>query len=75
MPPGHVPPQASDCYRFSLSNPHVHVATCGPRNDAEMETALNILETGPMDRAELERMRAIGDAVHETKSLFSMMNG
>ena len=75
MPAGYTVPQASDCYRFSLTHPNVHVATCGPKNDAEMETALKILETGPMDETELERMRIIGDTVHETKSFFSLMNG
>ena len=75
MPSGFSPPDASDCYRFSLSDHHIHVATCGPKNDAEMEEALKILEKGPMDEAELERMRIIGDAVHETKSFFSIMNG
>ena len=75
MPHGFSPPEALDCYRFSLTNPHVHVATCGPKNDDEMETALKVFSSGPMDEEELHRMRTIGDFVHEKKSIFSILNG
>ncbi|MBT8340511.1 MAG: hypothetical protein HKP58_00860 [Desulfatitalea sp.] len=73
MPEGYSPPDASECYRFSLSNPHVQVAVCGPKNDAEMKTALNVVKNSPMDEQDLQRMRIIGDYVHETRSLASMI--
>jgi len=49
MPPGVSAPSAPDCYRFALSNPHVQVAICGPKDDGEMEAALKVLRAGPMD--------------------------
>jgi len=75
MPSGFSAPTAADCYRFVLSDPHVDVAVCGPKNDDEMQTALTILTSGPMNEAELERMRKIGNHVHETRSLMSVMSG
>lgn len=73
MPPGFSPPSAPDCYRFVLSNPHVHVAICGPKNDEEMETALTVLRAGPMVEEELQSMRRIGDHVHNIRSMMSLL--
>ncbi|MEW6440682.1 MAG: hypothetical protein AB1640_07050 [bacterium] len=73
MPPGETPPGAPDCYRFVLSDPHVQVAICGPKNDAEMEAALTVLAQGPMTEPELARMRRIGDHVHGISSLMSVL--
>jgi aryl-alcohol dehydrogenase-like predicted oxidoreductase len=64
MPPGEPPPSASDCYRFVLSHPKVHVACCGPGNMKQLEENLECLEQGPMSEEELERMRRIGSAVY-----------
>jgi predicted aldo/keto reductase-like oxidoreductase len=64
MPPGESPPSASDCYRFVLSHPKVHVACCGPSNMQQLEENLQCLERGPMSEEELERMRRIGSAVY-----------
>ena len=75
MPPGFSPPSASDCYRFALSDPHVDVAICGPKNDGEMEVALAVLKAGPMDEEELQSMRRIGDHVHGIKSIMSFLSG
>lgn len=74
MPAGMTAPTASDCYRFSLSSSAVHVALCGPGSDEEMDEALRTLRRGPLDAAELERMRTIGDAVHGTASLMSIFS-
>lgn len=75
MPPGAAPPTAADCYRFVLSDPHVDVAVCGPKNDGEMDEALSILSSGPMDAQALEEMRRIGDHVHQTRSVMSVLTG
>ena len=64
MPPGQVPPSASDCYRFVLSHPAVDVCISGPKDTAQMRKALRTLDLGPLDQEELERMRMIGDHVH-----------
>jgi len=73
MPAGEAPMSALDCYRFSLSNPHVQVAICGPKNDSEMQNALTVLKSGPVTEAELERMRRIGDHVHGIRSVMSYL--
>jgi len=64
MPPGEVPPSASDCYRFSLSNRAVDVCLCGSKDEAQMKEALKTLELGPLNIEEMERMRKIGDYLH-----------
>jgi len=71
MPPGYSPPSATDCYRFALSNPHIHVATCAPKSDDEMDIALKTLSLGTMDEDELDRMRTIGKHVHGIQSLMA----
>lgn len=73
MPPGERPPTAVDCYRFVLTNPHVQVAICGPKNEHEMDHALETLSRGPMDEEELARMRAKGDYVHKISSFMSVL--
>jgi len=73
MPPGTSPPSAADCYRFSLSHPCVHVALCGPKNDAEMQMALSALDAGPVEGSELEDLRRIGDHVHGIRSMMSVL--
>jgi len=64
MPPGESPPSASDCYRFSLSNPAVDVCLCGPKDEAQMKEALKTLALGPLSMEEMERMKKIGDYLH-----------
>jgi aryl-alcohol dehydrogenase-like predicted oxidoreductase len=64
MPPGETPPRARDCYRFALSHPAVDVALCGPADREQMQEALAALEAGPLDAAELDRMRRIGDHIY-----------
>jgi len=73
MPPGTRPLSAADCYRFSLSNEHVHVAICGPKNDGEMDEALTVLRAGPLDPDERERAHRIGDHVHAVRSMMSVL--
>jgi predicted aldo/keto reductase-like oxidoreductase len=70
MPPHESPPTATDCYRFVLTHPAVHVCLCGPRDMNQMQTALQALEQGPLDDEEMARMIRIGDHVHETAGRF-----
>jgi predicted aldo/keto reductase-like oxidoreductase len=70
MPPGQPPLSAGDCYRFVLSNPAVDVGMCGPANSAQMHEALEALKKGPLSPAEMQRVRAIGDYVHENAGRF-----
>jgi aryl-alcohol dehydrogenase-like predicted oxidoreductase len=44
------PPTASDCYRYCLAQPSVHVVLTAPRSLAELEQNLDVLELPPMSR-------------------------
>jgi aryl-alcohol dehydrogenase-like predicted oxidoreductase len=69
MPAGEAPLTASECYRFALSHPRVHVAICGPKSDEEMGHALGVLQAGPLDEGEMARVRAIGEHVYRQRSV------
>jgi len=58
---GETPPAASDCYRFSISNDYVNLCLTGPKNEKEMDEALQALDKGPLSSDEMDRMRRIGD--------------
>ena len=45
LPPGELPPSATDCYRFVLSNPAVDLWLCGPKNTEQMREALREVES------------------------------
>jgi len=64
MPAGEAPLRASDCYRFSLSDPRVDMVLCGPSNDRQMEEASSALSLGPLSAEEMSRVRRIGDHLH-----------
>ena len=65
MPPGERVPSATDCYRFVLSNPAIHVCMTGPANEAHAAEALRAIELGPMNEEELAWMRRVGDYIHK----------
>ncbi len=64
IPPGEKIPTAADCYRFVLTQPAVNVCMTGPANAAQLATALEALERGPMAAAELAWMHRVGDAIY-----------
>jgi aryl-alcohol dehydrogenase-like predicted oxidoreductase len=57
-------PTAGDCYRFCLTNPHVDVTLCGPKNLAQLDENLASIGRGPMDAEELKWMKDFGAVVH-----------
>lgn len=63
-------PTAGLCYRFVLSNPHVHVCLTAPATLAQFEENLAALEAGPLDEDERRFMRAFGDEVESAKRWF-----
>lgn len=65
IPEGLTAPSASDCYRFALSQPAVDVCMVGARNLQQMRENMAVLDMGPMDDAEMARMRKIGDHVYK----------
>jgi aryl-alcohol dehydrogenase-like predicted oxidoreductase len=64
MPPGEPTLRARDVYRFVLTNPDFQVCMTGPKDAAQMDEALATLDAGPLDAAEMERVRRIGAHVH-----------
>ncbi len=66
MPQGQIALNASDCYRFVLSNPSVDVCMCGPKNVMQMKGALDALERGPLNEEEMKKVKTVGDHVHDT---------
>jgi aryl-alcohol dehydrogenase-like predicted oxidoreductase len=64
VPPGEQPLSAADCYRFVLSHPAVDVCMTGAKNQAQMQVNLKVLDTGPLDDAERERVGRIGRHVY-----------
>lgn len=56
-------PTPGQCYRFALSNAHVHVCLNAPANLRQLEENLEALRKGPLDPEEDEFMRNFGDAV------------
>jgi aryl-alcohol dehydrogenase-like predicted oxidoreductase len=65
-PKGWAGPAASagDCFRFCLSNPNVDLVVSAPKTAAEMRENMKALELGPLNDEEMQRMRALGKAVH-----------
>ncbi len=70
MPPGEKPLTASDCYRFALTNPAVHVCMCGPKDGSQMKEGLRTLDLGPLTPEEMARVKRAGDYVHEHSGKF-----
>ena len=58
------PPTASDCYRYCLAQPSVHVVLTAPRSLAEMEQNLDVLELPPMSKQKCGQWQRFGDLVY-----------
>ncbi|MGD2134878.1 MAG: aldo/keto reductase [Gemmatimonadales bacterium] len=63
-------PTPGECYRFVLSNPHVHVCLTAPSNLRQFDENLTAVRAGPLSQNDLTFMRAFGDAVHRSKRWF-----
>ena len=57
------------CYRFVLSNPHVHVVLTGPQNREQLRQNMEAIEQGPLDPDELDWIRQYGHLVKSKKRL------
>jgi aryl-alcohol dehydrogenase-like predicted oxidoreductase len=58
------PPTASDCYRYCLAQPPVHVVLTAPRSLDELEQNLDVLELPPMSKHERDQWQRFGDLVY-----------
>ena len=63
-------PTAAECYRFVLSNPHVHVCLTAPSNRRHLEANLSALAAGPLSPEDCDFMCRFGDTVHHSKKWF-----
>ncbi len=63
-------PTAEECYRFVLSNPHVHTVLTAPRNERELRENIAAVRKGPLDDEDMKFMRDFGDVVHSQKKWF-----
>ncbi len=63
-------PDASQTYRFVLSNPHVHVCMTAPSNMQQLSHNLRALELGPLSPEEMTFMSKFGDTVYNQKKWF-----
>jgi aryl-alcohol dehydrogenase-like predicted oxidoreductase len=57
-------PTASDCYRYCLTQPSVHVVLTAPRSLAELEQNLDVLESARMSKQERAQWERFGDLVY-----------
>lgn len=65
-----MPPLTPEqCYRFVLSNPHVHLVLTGPKNREQLASNLKALEQGPLDDEEMAHVRAYGKAIKAKRKL------
>ena len=63
-------PTAGECYRFVLSNPHVHSVLTAPRSERELRENIAAVHKGPLDEEDMKFMREFGDAVYNQKNWF-----
>lgn len=70
MPRGEHPLTPSECYRFVLSNPNVHLCVMGPSSMTQFEQGIAALDNGPLSIEEMDRIRRIGDHIHDQGKLF-----
>jgi aryl-alcohol dehydrogenase-like predicted oxidoreductase len=57
------------CYRFVLTNPHVHVVLTGPQNREQLRQNLQALQQGPLEPDELNWVRQYGRLVKSKKKI------
>jgi predicted aldo/keto reductase-like oxidoreductase len=55
------------CYRFVLTNPHVHVVLTAPQNRHQLEQNMGSLSRGPLEPDEMAWIRQYGQLVKAMK--------
>ena len=63
-------PTAGDCYRFVLSDPHVHAVLTAPRNERQLRENIEAVKKGPLGEDDMKFMREFGDVVHNQNKWF-----
>lgn len=63
-----IPPLTPElCYRFVLSNPHVHVVLTGPKNREQLMMNFRAMQRGPLTQEELDWIRQYGKIIRSKK--------
>jgi aryl-alcohol dehydrogenase-like predicted oxidoreductase len=63
-----VPPLTPElCYRFVLSNPHVHVVLTGPKSREQLMGNLRAMQQGPLTPEEIKWVRQYGKLIRSKK--------
>lgn len=55
------------CYRFVLSNPHIHVVLTAPRNREQLGTNIDAIRQGPLEPDEINWIRQYGRLLRARK--------
>lgn len=55
------------CYRFVLTNPHIHLVLTGPKNRIQLQENFKAIEQGPLYSDEIAWISQYGKAVRATK--------
>lgn len=65
-----IPPLTPElCYRFVLSNPHVHLVLTGPKTRKQLMMNFKAMDQGPLSPEELEWIRHYGNRIRARKRL------
>lgn len=65
-----IPPLTPElCYRFALSNPHIHIVLTGAKNREQLEVNLNALNKGPLKDDEMKWIREYGGILRAKKKM------
>jgi len=63
-----IPPLTPElCYRFVLSNPHVHLVLTGPKNREQLMMNFRAMQQGALTREELNWIRQYGQLIRSKK--------
>jgi aryl-alcohol dehydrogenase-like predicted oxidoreductase len=70
LPKGARVPTGGECYRFVLSNPHVHSVLTAPRSERELRENIAAVRLGPLSDEDMKFIREFGDEVYKQKRWF-----
>jgi aryl-alcohol dehydrogenase-like predicted oxidoreductase len=63
-----IPPLTPElCYRFVLSNPHIHLVLTGPKNRDQLMMNFKAMQNGPLTQEELDWIRQYGKRIKSKK--------
>jgi aryl-alcohol dehydrogenase-like predicted oxidoreductase len=63
-------PTAGECYRFVLSDSHIHAVLTAPRSERELRENIAAVRMGPLDNEDMAFMHEFGNAVYHQQKWF-----